>query len=274
MGRPTISASGKPLSAKQRMRRLRTRRANEQKREATKAKQESRRARLAATAIRPTGTSIWSPGDPERFTLILIDPPWETRTWSDAGKDRSAERHYPTMPIDEICALQIPAADNCVMYCWRTAPHAAQAQVALTAWGFAYQSEHIWIKTDSTGKPWSATGRWNRNQHEVLMVATRGAIPCPAPGEQFPSVIFAPRGEHSAKPEIFYEMLEALFPNVARLEMFARTLRTGWTSHGNELRGISPGEEGHQAHEQIPHHQARRSILARDAPPPPRGRRG
>lgn len=70
---------------------------------------------------------------------------------------------------------------------------------------------------DKTG-----TGYWFRNRSEMLLVGTRGSIPAPAPGDQYPSVIEAPVGAHSAKPHQFHEMIEALFPNLPRLEMFAR----------------------------------------------------
>jgi N6-adenosine-specific RNA methylase IME4 len=71
----------------------------------------------------------------------------------------------------------------------------------------------------------SRTGYWNRNQHELLLLGTKGNIPAPSPGTQFPSVICAPRGRHSEKPEIVYEMIERLFPNLPKIEVFARKTR-------------------------------------------------
>jgi N6-adenosine-specific RNA methylase IME4 len=64
------------------------------------------------------------------------------------------------------------------------------------------------------------TGYWVREKHEVLMIGTRGKIPAPAPGEQWPSVIRAPRGKrHSAKPERFAKRGKA---------------RPGWDAWGAE----------------------------------------
>ena len=40
----------------------------------------------------------------------------------------------------------------------------------------------------------------------ALMVATRGKPPAPAMGTQFGSVIDAPVGRHSEKPEVFYRL--------------------------------------------------------------------
>ena len=73
-------------------------------------------------------------------------------TYSERGKDRSAERHYSTMTIEQIRALRLPAADDCVIYCGRTAPHAALAHSCLEAWGFTdYCSEHVWGKVSAAG---------------------------------------------------------------------------------------------------------------------------
>jgi N6-adenosine-specific RNA methylase IME4 len=52
----------------------------------------------------------------------------------------------------------------------------------------------VWVK-DRIG-----TGYWNRNQHELLLIGTRGEIPAPAPGQQFLSTIEAKVSPHSAKP--------------------------------------------------------------------------
>jgi N6-adenosine-specific RNA methylase IME4 len=95
--------------------------------------------------------------------------------------DRAADNHYPTMTTEQICALEIPAADNCALFLWATAPMLPEALAVMVAWGFTYKSHCIWAK-DRLG-----TGYWFRNQHELLLVGTRGNIPAPAPGTQFPS---------------------------------------------------------------------------------------
>jgi hypothetical protein len=41
--------------------------------------------------------------------------------------------------------------------------------------------------------------------------------------------------EPSEKPDVFTEMIEAYFPNVPKLEMFARRARSGWDVWGNEV---------------------------------------
>jgi hypothetical protein len=88
----------------------------------------------------------------------------------------------------------------------------------------------------------AGTGYWNRDRDEILLIGTRGDIPCPAMGTQSESVWFAERpkiegsqrGRHSAKPEDAYLWVEKHYPNLPRIELNARTRRTGWDAWGPE----------------------------------------
>ncbi|WP_147307881.1 MT-A70 family methyltransferase [Fulvimarina endophytica] len=166
---------------------------------------------------------------PKVYGVILADPPWRFETYSRiTGMDRSADNHYPTSSTDDICALPVPAARDAVLFLWATAPMLPDALRVVDAWGFSYRSHLIWNK-DRIG-----TGYWSRNKHEPLLIATRGAIPAPAMGTQSPSVIDARVGPHSAKPDAFHEIIEGYFPNLPKLEMFARRARPGWDRWGAE----------------------------------------
>jgi N6-adenosine-specific RNA methylase IME4 len=111
-----------------------------------------------------------------------------------------------------------------------------EAIEVMRAWGFTYKSASTWEK-DKAG-----TGYWVRGIVEDLLIGTRGDVPSPAPGEQFPGIIKAPRGRHSEKPEIFAKHIERLFPNVPKLEMFARKARPGWDVWGNEVPSVQAAE--------------------------------
>lgn len=165
-----------------------------------------------------------------RYGVIYADPPWSFEPYStDTGMDRAADNHYPTMSLDAIAALAVPAADDCVLFLWATVPMLPEALKVMAAWGFTYKSHFVWVK-DKAG-----TGYWNRNRHELLLIGTRGSVPAPAPGEQYSSVIDAVRAVHSAKPFAFHEIIEAMFPTLPRLEMFARgDAFAGWDRWGNE----------------------------------------
>jgi N6-adenosine-specific RNA methylase IME4 len=194
----------------------------------TEEKQQRRASRIEelAEATAAAATTIHK----SLYNVILADPPWRFEPYSrDTGMDRAADNHYPTMTLKTIKALPVPAAEDCVLFLWATAPMLLEALDLMRAWGFDYKSNFVWIK-DRVG-----TGYWNRNRHELLLVGTRGDIPAPAPGDQYDSVIEAPRRKHSVKPFAVHEMIEEMFPSLPKLEMFARESFDGWDSWGNEV---------------------------------------
>jgi N6-adenosine-specific RNA methylase IME4 len=83
------------------------------------------------------------------------------------------------------------------------------------------------------------TGYWVRNKHELLLIGVRGDIPGPAPGSQWSIVIDAPVGVHSAKPEVFLDLIENYFPSLPKVELFRRGGPRAGGMHG----GTRPSQE-------------------------------
>jgi N6-adenosine-specific RNA methylase IME4 len=164
------------------------------------------------------------------YGVIYADPPWPWTSYSQiTGMDRAPD--YPTMTLDDIKALDVRsiAAKDCAAFVWATAPTLMQAGEVMASWGFEYRTNFVWAKHRA------GAGYWNRNRHELLLVGVKGDIPAPAPGTQLESLIEAPVGEHSAKPEAFAEMIERLFPSLPKIELFCRGKpRPGWLAWGNE----------------------------------------
>lgn len=162
------------------------------------------------------------------YPVILADPPW--RYTHCEAPNRAIENQYPTMSLEDICSLPVGsvAGDNCILFCWATSPLLASAFQVLSAWGFTYHTNMVWVK-DKIGM-----GYWARQRHELLLIATRGSIPTPPPEVRPDSVITAPRGRHSEKPVQAYEIIEAMFPDLPKLELFCRSPRQGWAAWGNE----------------------------------------
>jgi N6-adenosine-specific RNA methylase IME4 len=176
---------------------------------------------------------------PERkYGVIVADPEWDDRVWSrETGVNRHACNHFPVSDPETIKSRPVKdiAADDAVLFLWSTNQHLRIAMDVLEAWGFEYKSHFVWRK------PSPGLGFWNRSFHEILLIGKRGEPPCPAPGEQFDSVIEAPRpGEHSAKPECFLEMIEKYFPTLPKIELNRRgPARPGWDAWGLEAEPAS-----------------------------------
>jgi N6-adenosine-specific RNA methylase IME4 len=168
----------------------------------------------------------------KRYGVILADPEWQYEPWSrETGMDRAAANHYPTSILPVIVARDVPSisAKDCILFLWATIPMLPHALVVMAAWGFDYKSHYAW------GKDKFGTGYWNREKHELLLIGTRGNIPCPAPGDQWDSLVMAPRGAPSEKPECFLEMIEQYYPNLPKIELNRRgPARPSWDAWGFE----------------------------------------
>jgi N6-adenosine-specific RNA methylase IME4/ParB-like chromosome segregation protein Spo0J len=167
------------------------------------------------------------PLPPGRFDLIYADPPWQL---GEAESDFAPENHYPTLDLEAIKALPVPAADHAIVYLWAPSSLLKEAIEVIEAWGFDYKTGQVWVK------PSIGLGRWVRHRHEHLLIGRRGGF-APPESEFCPdSVIEAPRGRHSAKPKRVYKQLERSHPNTCKLELFARGKpHSGWVAWGNEV---------------------------------------
>jgi N6-adenosine-specific RNA methylase IME4 len=167
----------------------------------------------------------------KRWPIIYADPPWRYEDPALATPNRALENHYPTMTLEEICALPVAslASDDALLFIWATGPKLEEAMQIIKAWGFEYRTCAVWDK-EIIG-----TGYYFRNQHELLLVGKRGNIPHPAAGTQPSSVYRERRSEHSVKPTFFHDMIEKLYPDLPKIELFARQARPGWDAWGNEI---------------------------------------
>jgi N6-adenosine-specific RNA methylase IME4 len=184
------------------------------------AAQHVKRARLQAEA-RPAPALPAGP-----FDITYADPAWQLGNPNGA---RAPENHYLTMPLAEILALSPPVAENSLLFLWAVNMLLPEALQVMAAWGFTYVTNQPWVK------PSIGLGNWARNRHELLLWGKRGSFPAPAPQDRPDSVIEAPRGRHSEKPECVCEQIERMYPGASKLELFARRRRPGWTAWGNEV---------------------------------------
>ncbi len=159
--------------------------------------------------------------------LLYVDPPWKM---GSPDSEHAPEQHYPTMPLAEIKQLQVPAAEDAVLFLWAVNSMLPAALEVIEAWGFAYKSCLVWVK------PSIKLGNYFRNQHELLLFARKGNYPVPDQEDRVSSVIDAPAGRHSAKPQAVYALIERCYPHASKLELFARGKpRPGWAAWGNEV---------------------------------------
>jgi N6-adenosine-specific RNA methylase IME4 len=202
------------------------------------------------------------------FDVVYADPPWRygdgvvtsgvNRDGSHAGRVRSIDSHYPTMPLEDIHAMPIPdmASPDAVLFLWATTPLLRDALSTMEAWGFEYHDHFVWVKVKEEGKlpPEERAPRGTvipgkmglgvlvRRQHELLLVGFRGSPGNPVPQALHRSVVAAPYRGHSVKPHEFYDIIETMYPRASRVELFARAARPGWVAYGNQAPEADGGE--------------------------------
>ena len=164
------------------------------------------------------------------YKCILADPPWQYANKNTGGSMSSgAGNKYPTMPLDEICALpvhEIADTDSC-LFLWATTPLLPEAFKVMEAWGFNYKTAIYWRKIMSMG-----LGFWFRGQVEVCLFGVRGKIK--AFRCQSPNFIQTKVRKHSQKPDEMYGLIESLGID-PKIELFARNRRQGWDTWGNQV---------------------------------------
>ena len=177
----------------------------------------------------------------QKFGTVVADPPWRfaNRTGKVAPEHRRLTR-YPTLSIEEICAL--PVADHIedVAHCYLWVPNALLpwGLRVLEAWGFQYKTNLIWFKVRKDGGPdGRGVGFYFRNVTEVILFGVRGKHARTLdPGRSQVNLIASRKREHSRKPDEQYDIIEACSWG-PYLELFGRGTRKGWTVWGNQANG-------------------------------------
>lgn len=174
------------------------------------------------------------------YELILADPPWRQ---SKGGRKRArpnssgTELDYPVCSLEEIkehlkTATSLCKSDNCILFLWTIDKYLFEAQTIAEELGFKLHARMIWKK--ATGIPTAFTVRFG---HEYLLYMYKGKLISVEKSERGKvHTVFEERvKKHSQKPEVAYQIIERLYPNLRKLEMYARRERYGWDCWGNEV---------------------------------------
>lgn len=174
----------------------------------------------------------------KKYNIIYADPPWAYQVWSDKGKGRSAESHYPTMSKTDI--QNLPAhricEKDCVLFLWVTAPCLEQGLELISAWGFTYKTvAFTWVKQNKKSDSFfTGMGYYTRANAEYCLIATKGKI-LERKSRAVHSVVCSHIERHSKKPNEVRDRIVQLFGDLPRIELFARQYADGWDCWGNEV---------------------------------------
>ncbi len=178
---------------------------------------------------------------------IIMDPPWRyaapgaittvIKKDGQVARAVNTNNHYDTMTDDELCALDVPAAPDSLLFMWITNPKLMDGigHRLFDAWGFKPVTLLTWAKVQADGiTPSRKVGHWFRSASEHVMVGMKGKVKRPQPWPAHATWFAGARLPHSVKPTIIHDYVEAAVPEGPWLEMFARRRHPGWALWGNQ----------------------------------------
>lgn len=210
-----------------------------------------------------------------KFSTLIIDPPWKTSDQLKMSPvKRGASSNYSVMSTEDLCNLpikDIADPNGCVLGLWVLGSMLEDGLKVMKAWGFEQKQVYVWVKTkkqtsinslasniiDNFTKKnpisfiaevakssfvigdWLLSfgmGRLFRQTHEICLIGMNNTkLYSKLENKSQRSVCFEENKGHSIKPNCLHESLELMFPTAARLEVFGRRPRAGWTVIGNDV---------------------------------------
>ena len=171
------------------------------------------------------------------YDIVYADPPWPKRK-GGLRKCRPAQTRdleYQTLSLGEIKDLLSKAkvAEKHSFFVWTVDEFLHDTEKIMAELGYKLHARIVWDKENGVAPAFTI-----RYAHEYLLWFYKpGKMlkPCVETRGKYTTVLRKKAVKHSQKPDIAYEMLEAMFPGAQKLEMFARNERSGWDSFGNEI---------------------------------------
>jgi N6-adenosine-specific RNA methylase IME4 len=158
-------------------------------------------------------TELAAPPRAGEYRTLVSDPPWR---YENKRTRNAAARQYETMTIAELKRLPVAEwmAPQAHVYLWTTTNFLPRAFSVLTAWGFEYVTNLVWVK------PQIGMGNYFRVSHEHVLFGARPPRQRTKRRDEM-SWFSADRRLHSAKPDAFYRMVERMSYG-PMLDMFSR----------------------------------------------------
>lgn len=177
-----------------------------------------------------------------KYQIIYADPPWQ-QTKGGLRKARPNQKKnldYPTLDLTTIRNIidLVPKEDNHNLFLWTIDKFLVPTEQLFN--DYRLHARFIWDKENGIAPAFTV-----RFSHEYLLWFYKGKfqqIDKNLRGK-YTTVLREKSTSHSKKPFIARKMIEDIYPNTNKIELFAREKFEGWKCLGNELSGKDILEE-------------------------------
>ncbi len=169
----------------------------------------------------------------KKYQIIYADPPWSQTKGGlrKARPNQTKKLDYPTLSLEEIKNI-LSKLDGDVLFLWTIDKFLFEAQKIGEDLGYKLHSRIIWDKTNGIAPAF--TIRFSKEYLLWFYKSPMLKINKDFSGK-FRDVFSEKSTKHSKKPIYAYYLIESLYPNTKKIELFARNKREGWDSWGNEV---------------------------------------
>jgi len=191
-----------------------------------------------------------------KFNILLIDPAYDYGNINKEKFTGCANNHYETIADENLKNLKIDkiCEEDAIILLWSTAPKLNVAFDLIKAWNMQYITIlFVWEKQRKNSIKHATTiGNYTRGTTEFLLMCKKSyglsSKKFFRPQKQIVTnliktfdeeikeevLVQQEVGIHSQKPEIIYYLIDKLFYNVKKAELFSRTERVDFYSIGNQ----------------------------------------
>lgn len=169
----------------------------------------------------------------KKYKIIYADPPWK-QTKGGLRKSRpnqDKKLDYNTLSLEDIKNI-LSKIDSNVLFLWTIDKYLFEAQQIAEELGYKLHARIVWDKENGVAPAFTI-----RYSHEYLLWFYKSPMEKIAKEMRgkFTTILREKSTKHSKKPICAYELIERLYPNCKKIELFARNKRHGWDVWGNEV---------------------------------------
>ena len=185
----------------------------------------------------------------EKFDLVYCDPPRRYNNRKTGGKRANktkfwwgASKHYPLMKDKELLDMKDfikdITKDNSIIFMWATPPRLDFAIKLMNEWWFSYKTiafNRVKINNDWTYRvnPWYYTA--SNCEVVLLWIKWENNWRFKPKKTMINQIISEHIREHSRKPDIVRDNIDIMYPNLDKIELFARTKKEWWEVRWNQV---------------------------------------